>query len=263
MEEIKKKNKKLKTRAIILLIIIITVSIINVYSFNWSKGNISIQPNIKEMEKRAIEIFNSRFNSYVEILKGTVVKVILEEVMESNQFYQYDDSKIVNIEIKDGSLSEPELILDFISKIEEKNLYNVNPYDSDENGYIDKIFIRAEGEEKSEEELKLEQIQQEKDQTEYETEYDRWLKEQAKLEKEEKMTKIVIIVISILAIIGIILIIKGFIILKKGDENKKHKVLIAFISIEVILVIICLVLFQHTRILCSEKLNVDKNILEA
>ena len=50
------------------------------------------------------------------------------------------------------------------------------------------------------------------------------------------MQKIIIIVISILAIIGLILIIKGLIILKKGDENKKHKVLISFITTESIIV---------------------------
>jgi len=229
IEEIK--EKKLKKIAIILFIVIILLGGLDIFLYNEMMPIIDYA--MVQSENIEKQMFNSKFTEYTGVQKGTAIKPLLRVVMAVNSSNY--NNHIVTIEVKDESLADNNSIANFISKIEIKNKYEVNMYDIDNDEFIDKIFIRTEGEEATEEELKLEQIQQEKD----ETEYDRWLKEQEEyykeIEQEEKNKKIAIIVISILAIIGLILTIKGLIILKKGDENKKRKVLIAFITAESII----------------------------
>jgi len=170
MEEIKKKNKQLKKIAIILFIIIILIASYCIFLYYQSEINVDYAMDVPS-KKMQIQMFNAKFSEYDGFQKGTSVKALLAAVMASNNTDH--NNHIVSIEIKDGTLEDNNSITNFISKIEIKNKYKVSIYDSDNDEYIDKIFIRIKGEEATEEELKLEQIQQEKD----ETEYDRWLKE--------------------------------------------------------------------------------------
>ena len=237
MEEIKKKNKKLKKVAIILFIVIILLGGLDIFLYNEMMPIIDYAMVAESKQVETPQMFNAKLLEYCGLQKGSSVKALLVSVMSFYHGHNYSN-RSVTINIKDGTLDDNNSITNFMSKIETKNKYEVNMYDSDNDDYIDKIFIRTEGEEATEEELKLEKNQ---------ITYDKWLEEQKELEeyekeleerhkKEEKNKKIAIIVISILSIIGLILIIKGLIILKKDDENKKRKVLITFITTESIVV---------------------------
>ena len=224
MEEIKKKNKKLKKVAIILFIVIILLGALD--GFLYFKMYPIIDYAMMLPSKAEMQMFNAQFIEFYGIQNGSDIKSLLQSVISNNMLHNYTEY-IITIDTKEGSLENNETITNYMYNIETENTYQVNMYDSDNNGFIDRIFIKTEGEETTAEELELEKNQ---------ITYDKWLEEQKELEerhkKEENNKKITIIVISILAIIGLILIIKGLIILKKGDENKKRKVLISFITTE-------------------------------
>ncbi|MBE5819985.1 MAG: hypothetical protein E7310_04140 [Clostridiales bacterium] len=153
MEEIKKKNKKLKKVAIILFIVIILLGVVAVFLCNNIKNtddsDISIEPSVSDFA----QIFNSKFNMYIGKQRGTAVKALLSSVMQSNN----SNVHIVTIVVKDGHLENNESITNLMSKIEPKNIYEISIYDSDDDYYIDKIFIKTEGEDATEEEMKLKQ----------------------------------------------------------------------------------------------------------
>ena len=217
MEEIKKKNKKLKKVAIILFVVIILLGGLDTFLYNEMMPIIDYAMVVESKQIETPQMFNAKLLEYCGIQKGSSVKALLVSVMS---FYHghYYSNRSVTINIKDGTLDDNNSITNFMSKIETKNKYEVNMYDSDNDDYIDKIFIRTEGEEVTEEELKLEQTQQEK---------------YKEIEEEELKERIILSVIIVLvALVGLILIIKIVEILKGNDENKKHKVLIAFITAE-------------------------------
>ncbi|MBQ6992389.1 MAG: hypothetical protein IJN50_05735 [Clostridia bacterium] len=224
MEEIKKKNKNLKKIAIVLFIIIILLAGLEAFLYNEMKPVIDYSDIIVEIDFR--EVHNSPFYGFSGKQKGSSVKSLIQVVMSNN--IQSGVESVVYITAKGAeNIYEGQDLADLMLKdINSKEYYEVTMYQNEE-GFIHKIFIRKEGESKTEEELNLEKTQME---------YSKSLEEEL-YKQEEKMKKITIIVISILAIIGLILIIiKGLSILKKDDENKKRKVLISFITTESIIV---------------------------